>query len=152
LARGENVTRLTLAVLVLAAPLAATNLDAIKSERNLEKRADLALKNARAVLDSAQEAYVAQGDMKDIDASLQEVSASVELAYDSLLETHKDPRKHSKHFKHAEIATRELLRRMRDFRDQMGVEDRDALDKVRVAVQRVHDSLLQGIMGEKKRD
>jgi hypothetical protein len=41
---------------------------------------------------------------------------------------------------------------MRDFRDQMGVEDRDALDKVRVAVQRVHDSLLQGIMGEKKRD
>jgi hypothetical protein len=143
---------LALALAILAAPPAETDLDAIKSERNLEKRSDRALVYAAMELKAAQDAYLGQGDMKQVGASLDQVGAAVELSYDSLEQTHKVPSKSPRHFKRAEIATRELLRRMHDFREQMSVDDRDQLDKVRATVQRIHDSLLQGIMGGKKKD
>ena len=107
--------------------------------------------NAAQALKSAQNTYLAQGDMKQVDASLEEVSASVQLAFDSLQQTHKVPNKSPKHFKKAEIETRELLRRLDDFREQMSVDDRDSLEKARAVVQKVHESLLEGIMGGKKR-
>ena len=47
--------------------------------------------------------------------------------------------------------TRELLRRIDDLREQMSVDDRETLDKVRAAVQKVHESLLEAIMGGKKK-
>lgn len=144
--------RLTVAFAVLAAAPAWASLDAAKAEPNLEKRAVLALDNAGRALKSAQDGYLAQGDMKQVGASLEEVSASVELAYDSLQQTHKVPSRSPKYFKKAEIETRELLRRIEDFREQMSVDDRDEIDKVRAVVQKVHESLLEGIMGGKKKD
>jgi hypothetical protein len=142
---------LAMAVAALAAPLWA-GLDEAKAEPNLEKRAGLALDNAARALKSAQDAYQAQSDMKQVGASLEEVSASVELAYDSLQQNHKSPNRNPKYFKKAEIETRELLRRIDDFRGQMSVDDREALDKARAAVQKVHESLLEGIMGGKKKE
>ena len=144
--------RLTVAFAVLAAAPAWAGLDAAKAESNLEKRSALALDNASRALKSAQDAYLAQGDMKQVGASLEEVSASVELAYDLLQQTHKIPSRNPKYFKKAEIDTRELLRRIDDLREQMSVDDRDALDKARAVVQKVHESLLEGIMGGKKKD
>ncbi len=144
--------RLTVAFAVLAAAPAWASLDAAKAEPNLEKRAVLALDNAGRALKSAQDGYLAQGDMKQVGASLEEVSASVELAYDSLQQTHKVPSRSPKYFKKAEIETRELLRRIEDFREQMSVDDRDEIDKVRAVVQKAHESLLEGIMGGKKKD
>ena len=135
----------------LAAAPAWASLDAAKAEPNLEKRSSLALDNAAHALKSAQDAYLVQGDMKQVAASLEEVSASVELAYDSLEQTHKVPNKSPKFFKKAEIETRELLRRIDDLREQMSVDDRETLDKVRAAVQKVHESLLEAIMGGKKK-
>ncbi len=143
--------RMTAVLAVLAALPVFADLDAAKAEPNLEKRAGLALDNAERALKSAQDAYLSQGDMKNVTASLEEVSASVQLAYDSLVATHKNPSRSPKHFKKAEIETREMLRRINDFRDQMSVDDRDPLDKVRAAVQKVHESLLEGIMGGKKK-
>jgi hypothetical protein len=141
-----------MAFAMLAAAPGWASLDAAKAEPNLEKRSGLALDNATRALQSARDAYLAQGDMKQVGASLLEVSASVELAYDSLLQTHKIPSRSPKYFKKAEIETRGLLRRIDDLREQMSVDDRDALEKVRAVVQKVHESLLEGIMGGEKKE
>jgi hypothetical protein len=143
--------RLTVAFAILAAT-AWASLDAAKAEPNLEKRSSLALDNAIRALQSARDAYLAQSDMKQVGASLEEVSASVELAYDSLQQTHKIPSRSPKYFKKAEIETRGLLRRIDDLREQMSVDDREVLDRVRAVVQKVHESLLEGIMGGEKKE
>ncbi len=143
---------LIVALAVLAAAPARVSLDAAKAEPNLEKRSVLALDNAARALKSAREAYLAEGDMKQVGASLTEVSESVDLAYDSLQQTHKTPSRSPKYFKKAEIDTRELLRRIDDLREQMSVDDRDTIEKVRAVVQKVHESLLEGIMGGKKKE
>jgi hypothetical protein len=135
-----------MAVAVLAAAPAWANLDAARAEPNLEKRSGLALANAAEAFKSAREAYLARDDMKAVVVSLEEVSASIDLAYESLQQTHKVPSKSPRYFKKAEIETRELLRR------QMSVDDREAIEKVRTAVQKVHESLLEGIMGGKKKE
>ena len=136
--------------LLLALPLGAADLEAVKAEPNLEKRARKALDNASVAFKAAQEAYMQKGDLKLTTAALDEVAQSVELADLSLKQTGKNPRRSPKHFKYAEIRTRELLRRLTDFREQMSALDRDDIDKVRAAVQKVHDDLLVGIMGKKK--
>jgi hypothetical protein len=146
-----KLIRLTMVFAVLTVVPTWASLDAAKAEPNLEKRSSLALDNAQHALKSAQDAYLAQNDMKQVAASLEEVSASVELAYDSLQQTHKVPSKSPKYFKKAEIETRELLRRLDDLREQMSVDDREPLDKARATVQKVHESLLEGIMGGKKK-
>jgi len=76
----------------------------------------------------------------------------VDLAYSSLSETGKNPRKSPKYFKQAEMQTRELSRKLDDFQHEMSYTDRPSLDKVRLRVQEVHDELLTGLMeGRKKR-
>ena len=126
------------------------DLGSIQSEPKPERRAQLALENADGALKAAQDAYLAKGDLKQTGASLDEFSESVQLAYTSLVGTHKNPSRSPKHFKRAEIKTRELLRRLNDFRDQMGVDDREIADKAHAIVQKVHEDLLEGIMGGKK--
>jgi hypothetical protein len=74
------------------------------------------------------------------------VGESVDLAHSSLKETGKNPRRSPKYFKHAEIETRGLLKRVEAFQDEMNVADRPMLDTLRTKVQEVHDDLLMGIM------
>jgi hypothetical protein len=95
---------------------------------------------------AAQESYKS-GDWSKTKAELDEVRESVELAYTSLKETGKDPRRKPKHFKRAEIKTRNLLRKLLDFRQTMAVEERDQLQSIQDYIQKVHDELLEGIMG-----
>jgi len=130
-------------------PLRA-DLKEIAAEANLEKRAEKALANAEVSLKTAEDSYLSKGDLKDTSAALDELADSVRLAYASLAETHKNPSKSPKYFKRAEIKTRELLRRLEDFRQQMGVDDRGVTDKARAVVQKVHEDLLAGIMSGKK--
>ncbi len=132
----------------LALPLWA-DLASVKAERKPEKRAEKALDNAQEAFKHARNAYMQKGDMNQTAASLDELMQSVQLAYDSLMETGKNPSKSPKHFKKAEIRTRELLRRLADFRDQMSALDRDGIDKIRASIQKIHDELLAGIMGKK---
>ncbi|HEX5432386.1 MAG TPA: hypothetical protein VFW83_10495 [Bryobacteraceae bacterium] len=134
-------------VLVLAL---AFDLAAAKSERNLEKRSDLALKNASQALDAAREAY-GQGKIGDAQSKLEEVGESVDLSYQSLKDSGKDPRRSPKYFKRAEMKTRELLRHLDEFRESMNLADRDPLDRIRAHISEIHDNLLQGLLTNKKK-
>jgi hypothetical protein len=142
---------LALALTLAGAAAASTELDAVRAETNLEKRSKLALDNAASALRSAREAYQA-GDTATVTAKTDEIGESVDLAYNSLTETGKNPRKSPKWFKHAERETRELTRRLEDFAQQMNYNDRAILDKTRARVEQVHDELLTGLMeGRKKK-
>jgi len=134
-----------LAVLVLL----LFDIASVKQEPNLEKRSDLALKNAGAALDTARDAYSA-GDLAKTQGALEEVSESVELARESLESTGKNPRGAGS-YKRAEIATRQLLRRLEGLKQVMSAVDRDVLDPVEAKVTGVHDRLIQAIMGKKKK-
>ncbi len=145
-----------LAILFLAPLLAAAqkssgapadDLARLQSEPNLEKRARAALNNAEEALKQAREAYK-NGDTAE--SRLEEVEQSVALADSTLKQTGKNPSRSPKHFKYAELRTRDLLRKLDGFRDDMSVADRPALERVIATVQKIHDALLEGIMGKKK--
>jgi hypothetical protein len=121
----------------------------VQSEPNLEKRAHLALDNAEDALKHAREDY-AKGDDTATNQRLEEVQKSVELADSSLKQTGKNPSRSPKHFKQAELRTRDLLRKLDGFREQMSVADRKMADDVTSTVQKIHDAWLEGIMGKKK--
>ncbi|HLN01904.1 MAG TPA: hypothetical protein VK335_21620 [Bryobacteraceae bacterium] len=121
----------------------------VEAEPNLEKRAHAALDNADDALRQAREAY-AKGDDGAATARLDEVQRSVELADSALKQTGKNPSRSPKHFKQAEMRTRDLLRKLDGFRDQMSVVDRASAERVVEAVQKIHDAWLDGIMGKKK--
>ena len=133
-------------ILVLAL---AFDLASVKSEPNLEKRSELALTNANTALDSARDAY-GQGDLDKTQANLDEVLDSVDIAYQALSDTGKDPRK-DRFFKRAELRTRELIRRLEGLGQTMSIADRGTVDKVRDRVSQIHDNLLKGIMSKKKK-
>jgi hypothetical protein len=124
------------------------DLNGVKSEPNLEKRSDRALDNANLALDVARDAY-GRGEVEQSKAALEQVGASVDLAYESLQQTGKDPRRNGK-FKQAELRIRELLRRLEGFGQSMSFTDRNVLDKVRDRISMVHDDLLDGIMSKRK--
>jgi len=144
----SRVTALLISLLAAAPALA--DLTAALAERNLEKRSRKALENAEKVLNAARQAYQ-NGDLRKTEAALDEVGESVVLADESLKQTGKNPARSPKHFKHAEIKTRALLRRLDDFRDHMGVDDRETLDRVRAVIDKINQELLLGIMGGKKK-
>jgi hypothetical protein len=135
-------------IALLAAQLYALDLGAIKKEPNLERRSDLALQYASSALDTARDAYAA-GDVDKTGAAIEEVGSSVDLAYDSLEQTGKDPRRSPKFFKRAEMSTRQLLRRLDGMIESMSVADRLVAEKVRGRVADIHENLLKGIMKKK---
>ena len=139
-----------LGLLLAATGLVRANLDQARAEPNLERRSALAMDNAKAALKDAREAYNS-GDLPLVTAKLTEIQESVELSYESLVQTKKDPRKSPKWFKRAEIESRDLLRSMDTLQHDMSIDDRGMLDKIRETVQRVHDDLLTGLMEGKRR-
>jgi hypothetical protein len=139
------------AVAMVAVPaLLWADLGKARNESNLEKRSQLALNNASEEYKSARAAYE-KGDTDRVAAAAEEILQSVDLAYDSLKSTGKDPRKSPKYFKRAEIETRDLLRKLDSFQQEMSFSERPVLEKVKAEVQKVHDDLLLGLMEGKKR-
>jgi hypothetical protein len=136
---------------VLSAAPADLSLETIKAESNLDKRSVKALAYAAQELKAAREAYLEKNDLAATKTAIAEMRDAVEVAYQALEETHKNPSRSPKYFKKAEIKTRELLRRLNDFRNQMSVEDREIVDQVRPPIQKIHDQLLAGIMGGRKK-
>jgi len=126
------------------------DLSAVLAERNLEKRSRKALDYAAHALKAARQAY-RQGQLELTEQHLQQVRDAVELAFRSLQETGKNPLRHPRHFKHAEIKTRELLKHLDQFRDQMAYDDRPLVEPARQSVETVHEELLLSIMGKKKK-
>jgi hypothetical protein len=136
-------------MLLSCAPLLA-DLAQVRAEPNLEKRSALALDNAERSLKASRQAYTA-GDLTLTKELLDELEQSVKLSETSLKETGKDPIKSPRHFKHAEIKTRDLVRKIEAFSQDMNSTDRPMADKVKEDVQEAHDRLLQGIMMGKKK-
>lgn len=134
---------LWLAVLALA-----LDLSSVRGEPKLERRSELALQYANTALDAARAAYES-GRFELTQTALAEVKDAVDLSYESLLATGKNPRKSSKPFKDAEKATRELLRRLAGFRQFMSSVDHPVVDPIVANVTQVHEQLLQGIMSGK---
>src|ERR1039458_2258165 len=152
---GEELMRIgflpaALALLLVPAGVLRADLKRAMAEPNLEKRSGLALDNAAAALKAAREAY----DKNDSDLTAKdaaEIQESVDLAYDSLVQSGKNPR-NSSWCKKAEISTRDLSRRLESFQEQMSYSDRPMLDAVKAGVQKVHDDLLMSVMeGRKKK-
>lgn len=140
----------SLAVTLVLAGAMQASLEEVKAEPNLEKRSKLALDNAEQALTDARAAY-AKGNNAAVQAGAAEIRASVQLAIAALNDTGKNPRKSPKWFKHGEIVTRDLLRRLDSFQQEMNVTDRPMLDQVKGDVQQAHDQLLLEIMGGKEK-
>ncbi len=131
-------------VLFLAFAL-ALDLSSVRGEPKLEKRSEKALEYAESAIDTARDAYQ-EGKFQQTEQALGEVQEAVDLSYESLLATGKNPRKDSKHFKKAEKATREILRRLSGLRDLMSSVDHAILDPIVDNITEVHDNLVMGIM------
>jgi hypothetical protein len=127
----------------------AFDLAAIKLEPNLEHRSDLALQNASAAMDAARDASAA-GDTGRIKGSLEELRDSVDLAYQSLVDSGKSARRNPKFFKRAELKARELMRRLDGLAQAVDSDDRGFVESVRERVSKVHDNLIEDIMEKKK--
>src|SRR6185295_12661320 len=95
----------------MSLPNCAADLAAIRQEANLERRSQLAMENAGTALDVARTGYQA-GDVEKAEAAMKEVQESVDLAYQSILDTGKVARRDPGLFKRAELASRRLLRRI----------------------------------------
>lgn len=134
-----------LALSLCCAVSARADLRAALAEPDLEKRSGLALDNASEDLTVARQAYD-KGDIAQLTALADDMERSVDIAQDSLQQTGKDPRNHPKWFKKAEIATRDLLRRIDTLQQEMSYADRPMLDKVKAHILKVHDDLLLGLM------
>jgi hypothetical protein len=128
--------------------IAFADIASVKAEPDLEKRSELALANADLQVDAARQAYGA-GDMKAVDASLNEIRELVETSYQALERTNKTPRK-NKFYKRAELKVQALLRRLSTLKDDANVDDRASVESVIKRLQEIHDQLLTEIMSKKK--
>lgn len=139
-----------IALSFFTANLWAADLASIQQEPSLERRSQLAMDYASAALDAARGAYQSS-DLEKTKTSLSEVGDAVDLAYGSLQQTGKEARRDPKFFKRAELATRQLLRRIEGMAESMNFEDRGFAEKIRDRVAAIHDDLLQGIMSKKRK-
>jgi len=135
-------------VALVPALLFAADLASLKTEPNLERRADLAIKFAQDSVVTAREAYAA-GDPAKLKERLADIEGAALICQESLDATGKSARRNPKHFKQAELRLRDLMRRLKAFSDAAGVEDRDAIDATHAKVAAVHEHLLEEIMSKK---
>ncbi len=138
----------TLLTLAVAGP-ALADLTKAKAERNPDRRARLALENAALQLRAAGDADKA-GDWGKAKAALAELSDSVDLAYESLKTTGRNPR-NSSQYKNFEIKTRTLLKGLGDFRERLDFDQREEVKPLADHLQAVHDQVLESILEPKKK-
>jgi len=139
-----------LALALVPVGVSHADLKAALAERDLGRRSKLALDNASSALKAARAAFE-KGETEKMKAAIEEVLESVDLAYDSLKSTGKDPRKNPRWFKPAEIHTRDLLKKVETLQYDLNFQDRPMLEKLKARVQQVHDELLTGLMEGKKK-
>jgi hypothetical protein len=143
------MTRLVLVLLIPVLGAAAKDqpldMAAVRAEPNLEKRSEKALDYASQLIDRAGKSYRA-GELSAAHAQANEAAEAAELCYQSLAGTGKNPSRSPKHFKRAELKTRQLARRLETLAAGMGYDEREPVEKARRRVQKVNEDLLAGIM------
>lgn len=138
-----------IAALLLLSQSATLNLDQIRAESNLDRRAKLAIEFAGSAERSAEAAY-GRGEMKSVDAELKSMLEGVELARKSLQQTGKSARSHVGPYKSAELKTEEILKRLADLQRRMDADERAMVEGPKGRVQEIHDEWFDGIMSKKK--
>lgn len=128
--------------------LFSPDLAAAKAEPDPDRRSELALTNADQDIDAARQAWTG-GDLQAMASALKDIRQSVELCSDSLHQSRENPR-HSKYYKRSELKIMFLLRRLKTLRDDVDVENRDAVETVIHRLQEIHDELLTDIMTKRK--
>ncbi len=128
--------------------LLALDLSAVMAEPNLEKRADKALDHAAELLGTLRDTYNS-GEVKKLESLLDEITASIELCRKSLEASGKNARRSPKYFKKAEMRTHDFERRLERFQTDMGAMDQPIAQKAVDHVRKVHEGLLDDMMGKK---
>lgn len=135
-------------LLLLLAPV-VLDLESVKAEPNLDRRADLALDNATAALEKAKSLY-RESEYKKAQASVLEIRDSVEVCLEALKATGKDPRKNARQFKKVEQRIQLLIRRLKGFELEVSVEDRPTIKKVEERLEDINDEIVSGIFTKSK--
>ena len=129
--------------------LSTLDLESVRQEPNLERRAELALENANAAIDRAKQ-HASDAKFEKLHLAVVEVRESVELCSESLAATGKDPRKNTKQFKKVEMRIHQLTRRLRGFAGEVSVEDRPVIEKVANRLDEINDEIVTGIFTKRK--
>lgn len=125
------------------------DLESIKAEPNLERRARSALDFAKASVKPVLKAYE-QGDPQRGAQLLMQIQEAVELAHQALSATGKNARKKPKHFKRAEIQTRNLVKQLGGLSRDLNYDEQEVVESVMDRVSAINDQLLLAIMTKKK--
>src|SRR5271157_4163671 len=110
------------AVFLLAAVAGMARTDAVKSEADLNRRAELAVDQAERDLDAARQAWQG-GDWTKTQSALAALKESAELAGTSLQQT-KQPPRNNRHYKAVELKMKNLIRRIDGFRLEVDYDQR----------------------------
>ncbi len=137
-----------LLVSCLAITLFAEIPDSVMAEQNLEKRSELALKEADARITAASKAY-ADNDSKAFLLHVEAVGELAQFSLKSLEDSGKDAKKSPKYFKRAELKLRGIMRRLETLEKDVLAEDRPPVEKVKATVSTVHEQVLHDIMSKR---
>ena len=142
--------RLCAALLLVAFGTASLSAEfpSVMAERNLEKRSELALKEADRVIETAKRGYD-ENQLDIFKARINEVTELVDLSYKSLVDTGKQARRSPKYWKRAELTMRTLMRRLDSMAAAVSVDDRDVVITARKHVSNLHDQIVHDIMTKK---
>ena len=121
----------------------------IEAISDMERRSRQALEFAYTQLQRAVDAYQA-GNLDRGRQELESLVQAVDMAVDSLEATGKHPRRHPRHFKHAEIRTRKLLQQLRRAQIDAHLDDQEDFDGPIRRVEQANGKLLLGIMSPRK--
>ena len=127
----------------------AIDVESLKQEPNLERRSERAMENAQSAFERARDAFQAAKGA-EAKAAVEEVIASVDVANESLDQSGKEARRSPKYFKKAEMAARQLLRRIEALKTSVDFDDQPLVERLREHVSAFHDELIGHIMGKKK--
>lgn len=134
---------------ILLLLLTAQTLDDVRKEADPAKRYLLALGSASRSLDAARSAHTA-GSPGDTRNGLEQAAEATELSLQSLEATGKPPYKNADNYKKAELRTRDFLRRIEALLKDANFEDREALQSAFDRVNKVHETLIEGVMSKKQ--
>ena len=142
--------RLLLFLLLFGSPwvMSAGEFPAVMAEANLEKRSDIALREADKMTTAAKTAYEAK-NIEDFKARIADVQELVALSYQSLQDTGKRARRNPKYFKRAEMSIRALMRRLDSLANDVSIEDRPIVEAAHKELNTVHENVLHDIMSKK---
>jgi hypothetical protein len=113
-----------------------------------ERQYMLAFDNANKAIDSSRTSS-SEGKAEEAKKSLENAAKEVETALATLEGMDKPAYKNGKHYKRAELRTREILRRIDTLLRDAGFEERDSLKSAHERVAAVHEKLLVGVMSKK---